>query len=188
VEPDFESRKYAMEQYGLTVMPSVVEMDDSNRTPEKFDRIVLWHTLEHIHDLHETLVHLREKIDAKGVIVLALPNPASSDARHYRENWIAWDAPRHLYHFVPDTLKKLLDRHDLQVAGYQPYIPDSLYNTLHSEKLLCKREKRGFHAPQLAAAGLKAIAATAIGFLWPMKASSIVYFVKKKDNRDGKDD
>jgi hypothetical protein len=161
VEPDFESRKFGREQYGLTILPSIAELADSNRTPEKF-------------------AYLSEKLDEKGILVLALPNPASSDARHYRENWIAWDAPRHLYHFVPDTLEKLLDRHDLQIAGYKPYFPDSLYNTLHSEKLRCKREKRGFSFLQLAAALLKAIAAAGIGALQPLKASSLVYFIKER--------
>ena len=180
VEPDREAAAYARERFGLNISPSLNDTIDGKI---KFDRIVLWHTLEHIHAIHETLEYAAQQLTPDGVLIIALPNPESSDAKHYRENWIAWDAPRHLYHFVPETLEKLLELHKLRVVKQLAYLPDTLYNTFHSEKLLCKRENRGFHAPQLGAAGLKAITASAIGFLWPMKASSIVYFVKKKTKK-----
>jgi hypothetical protein len=109
-----------------------------------------------------------------------LPNPESYDAKHYQENWIAWDAPRHLYHFVPETLKKLLEQHNLEIINRQPYPPDSIYNTLHSEKLRCKIAKKRFNAPQLGWALLKGIAAAGMGALLPPKASSLVYFVRKR--------
>jgi 2-polyprenyl-3-methyl-5-hydroxy-6-metoxy-1,4-benzoquinol methylase len=183
VEPDPESRGYGRERYGLNIYPAVTDMKalgEQNGSPKKFDRIVLWHALEHIHALNDTLAQAKELLAQEGMLVLALPNPASTDAKHYRENWIAWDAPRHLYHFVPDTLEKLLALHNLEIISRRPYLPDSLYNTIHSEKLLCKREKRGFHAPQLGVALLKALAAAAIGALQPLKASSLVYFVKER--------
>lgn len=180
VEPDSKSRDYGRAHYGLKIYPSLAETAQDICGEKKFDRIVLWHSLEHIHDLHETLSLARTLLDQEGLIVLTLPNMESHDARHYRENWIAWDAPRHLYHFVPDTLEKLLALHQLQLAGFQPYLPDSLYNTLNSEKLCSEREYRQFGALQFGAAVQQAIVAAAIGVLWPLKASSIVYFVKKR--------
>ena len=141
---------------------------------------MLWHTLEHIHAIHETLDYAAQQLAPGGVLIITLPNPESYDAKHYQENWIAWDAPRHLYHFVPETLEKLLEPHNLRIVHRQPYFPDSLYNTLHSEKLRCKRTKKGFHASQLGAALLKGIATATIGALLPPKASSLVYVVRKR--------
>ena len=174
VESDAEAASHAQQFYNLKVSRSLPDAGDS-----KFDCIVLWHTLEHIHAINETLDHAAEHLAPDGVLIIALPNPESYDAKQYKENWIAWDAPRHLYHFPPGTLEKLLEQHNLKVVHRQPYLPDSLYNTLHSEKLRCKRAKRGFRAPQWGAALLKGIAAAGIGTLLPRQASSLVYFVRK---------
>ncbi|NTW69886.1 MAG: class I SAM-dependent methyltransferase [Chlorobiaceae bacterium] len=188
VEPDCKSLDYGRAHYGLKIYPSFAETAQGIGDQKKFDRIVLWHSLEHIHDLHETLSLANTLLDQEGVIVLALPNMESHDACHYRENWIAWDAPRHLYHFVPDTLEKVLALHQLQLAGLQPYLPDSLYNTLNSEKLRSEREGGKFGALQFGDALRQAIVAVITGVLWPLKASSIVYFVRKKfANKDLKD-
>ena len=176
VEPDREAAAYARERFGLNVSPSLSDATDGEM---RFDRIVMWHTLEHIHAIHETLDYVAQQLSPDGVLIIALPNPDSSDAKHYQENWIAWDAPRHLYHFVPETLEKLLEGSGLKVVHRQPYPPDSIYNTLHSEKLRCKSARKGFHAPQWGAAMLKGIAAAVIGALLPLNASSLVYFVRK---------
>ena len=173
VETDAEAASHAQHVYSLKVSRSLPDEHGG-----KFDCMVLWHTLEHIHAIHETLEYVAKQLAPGGVLIIALPNPESYDAQHYRENWIAWDAPRHLYHFVPKTLEQLLERHSLKIVHNQPYPPDSIYNTLHSEKLRCKRTKKGFHAPQLGAALLKGIAAAGMGALLPQKASSLVYFVR----------
>ncbi|NTU45663.1 MAG: class I SAM-dependent methyltransferase [Chlorobiaceae bacterium] len=177
VEPESNAAEYARNSFGLHIAQSIEDIRLKNRL---FDRIVLWHTLEHIHDLHETVAFAGERLQEDGMLVLALPNPESHDARHYKENWIAWDAPRHLYHFVPKTVEKLLEQHHLELVTCQPYLPDSLYNSINSEKLRCTREKHRFTLPKMGAALLQATAAVATGMLQPLKASSIVYFVRKK--------
>ena len=174
VESDAEAASHAQQVYSLKVSCSL-----PNDGGGKFDRIIVWHTLEHIHAIHETLGNAAQQLAAGGMLIIALPNPESYDAKQYQENWIAWDAPRHLYHFVPETLEKLLERHNLKVVHRQPYPPDAIYNTLHSEKLLCKSEGKGFHIPQLGTALLKGIAAASIGAVLPRQASSLVYFVRK---------
>ena len=106
VESDAEAASHAQQVYNLKVSRSLPDASDS-----KFECIVLWHTLEHIHAINETLDHVAEHLAPDGVLIIALPNPESYDAKHYRENWIAWDAPRHLFHFMPGTLEKLLEQH-----------------------------------------------------------------------------
>ncbi len=178
VEPEPEAANYARRAFGLNIFPS---LSDATVGERRFDRIVLWHTLEHIHAIHETLDYAAQQLAPGGVLIIALPNPESFDAKHYKENWIAWDAPRHLYHFPPGTLEKLLAKHDMTVFKRISYFPDTLYNTLNSEKLRCKRAGKGFHAPQTGAALLKGIATATIVALQPLQASSLVYFVRKSE-------
>ena len=137
VEPDADAARYGREVFGLNIFPSIAEVSAGRK---KFDRIVLWHTLEHIHAINETLHEIAEQLKPDGVLVIALPNPASFDAEHFKENWVAWDAPRHLYHFWPGTLEKLLGLHGLRVFKQRAYLPDAVYNCFHSEGLRCSRQ------------------------------------------------
>ena len=101
----------------------------------RFDRIVFWHMLEHLHRVGEALDNARELLKPGGQLVIALPNIGSLDARRYGPNWIALDAPRHLYHFTPETLGKLLEKHGFSVLELGRWLPDTLYNLWYSEKL-----------------------------------------------------
>jgi 2-polyprenyl-3-methyl-5-hydroxy-6-metoxy-1,4-benzoquinol methylase len=175
VEPDAESAAYAREVFGLRVSPVLQQ----NGYSSGFDRIVLWHTLEHIHTLRETLNCLASLLEPDGVLVIALPNPASSGAKFYRENWIAWDAPRHLFHFMPGTLEALLEQHKLRVFKHQPYLPDALYNTFYSEQLRCKSQDGRFHLLQRGIAFGRAMVSLGFEALWQKQASSFIYFARK---------
>ena len=177
VEPDADAATYARKRSGLKISPT---LSDQNLEEKTFDRIVLWHTLEHIHAIHETLCQVARLLKPDGVLVIALPNPASYDAEYYRENWVAYDAPRHLYHFQPGTLEKLLELHKLTVFRRQPYFPDLLYNSFHSEALLSTRQKRRFTVLRMCSLLGRVSLYAAKGGLWPMKASSLVYFARKK--------
>ena len=175
VEPDPDAARYAREVFGLNIFPSIAEEGAERRT---FDRIVLWHTLEHIHGINETLHEVAHQLKPDGVLVIAVPNPASVDAEQYGKHWIAYDAPRHLYHFWQGTLEKLLVLHKLSVFKRIPYFPDTVYNMLYSEALLSKREQRTFNALRIATLlGRVAIDAVKGG----ERASSVVYFARRAE-------
>lgn len=80
IEPDRESAAYARERYGLRILHALGELAENEKG---YDRIVLWHTLEHIDDLHATLQEMERLLAPDGKIILALPNPFSYDAQHY---------------------------------------------------------------------------------------------------------
>lgn len=73
-----------------------------------FQVITLWHVLEHIHTLRETMELLVSKLEAKGIVVIAVPNQAGLDKNLYGEHWAAWDVPRHLYHWGPQSLEHFM--------------------------------------------------------------------------------
>jgi len=174
VEPHAPSAEYARKKFGLKVT-GIVQDDEV----KKFDRIVLWHTLEHIHALHETLHTLKELLAPEGLMVVALPNYDSFSAKRYQKNWIAYDAPRHLYHFLPETLAKLLEQHDLTITKQLPYFPDALYNNLYSEQLACKRSGVRFHILRIASAIIRGSMDAISSIIDPNHADTLVYFIKK---------
>ena len=98
------------------------------------DMIMMWHVLEHIPDMLQVLPKLLEKITPKGYLVIAVPNNNCYDSKVYNENWAAWDAPRHLYHFNHKSLIKLMDNHSLSLISKKPLFLDSFYVSYLSEK------------------------------------------------------
>ena len=102
VEPSPSAREVVAAKK-LTVFPSL----EGLRSASRFDAITLWHVLEHLENPSESLQHFYEKLQPKGYLILALPNPNSWDAHHYKSFWAAWDVPRHLWHFTEEGIMRV---------------------------------------------------------------------------------
>ena len=63
-----------------------------------------------------------------------MPNYTSYDAKVYKEFWAAYDVPRHLYHFSPASMRKLLSMHNMEVISIEPMWYDSFYVSMLGEK------------------------------------------------------
>jgi len=180
-EKDSRSANLAKERFGLDI-----ETADICDTPPSgtFDRIILWHSLEHLHRLNETLEIASHALAPGGAMVVALPNAAGLDATLYGKNWVAWDAPRHLYHFTPATLAELLRKHGLGITAMRQFIPDSLYNCLLSEEL-AQRASGGKNPLLLARGLLRAIRSTASGIRDSTTSSTLVYHIASAREKAG---
>ena len=170
IEPD-SNAVLAARSAGLTQV-SEVELPNSD-FDRRFDRIVFWHALEHLHQLGEHLDKARELLDADGQLVIALPNLQSYDARLYGSHWIALDAPRHLYHFTPTTLRALLNKHGFSIIEISSWMPDTVYNVWYSEKLDRKIKGKRLGIGGIARAAMRIAGSFAVG-RDPKRASSIV--------------
>jgi len=100
----------------------------------KFDAISMWHVLEHVVDLKETLGFLTNSLNKGGVMIIALPNYKSFDAKHYAEFWAAYDLPRHLYHFDKKSINMLVTGFGLELIETKGMLFDSYYVSMLSEK------------------------------------------------------
>ena len=131
IEPDNNARIYAKETYGLTIH----DEDFIKIIPAKsFDVISLWHVLEHVYNLNDRIVDLKQIVKDSGLIIIAVPNNTSLDANYYKEYWAAYDLPRHLYHFTQQTLTQLFEKHGLKLIKTLPMRFDSFYVSMLSEK------------------------------------------------------
>ena len=169
VEPDEGARKKALQLYGIeTATPQNL----NSFTSASADVITLWHVLEHVHLLHETLTELKRILKDDGLLFIAVPNYTSNDAKHYGEHWAAWDVPRHLYHFSPRSLKKLFELHHLSLAASLPMWFDSFYVSMLSEKY-----KTG--KPGLASALFTGMVSNVSALSDKDKCSSLIYVGRK---------
>jgi SAM-dependent methyltransferase len=76
--------------------------------PASFDVVTLWHVLEHLDDPRAILVKIRQILNPDGVVVIAVPNFDSMQARLFRGAWYHLDVPRHLFHYTPASLANIL--------------------------------------------------------------------------------
>ncbi|PWJ55240.1 methyltransferase family protein [Dyadobacter jejuensis] len=127
-EPDPQARKQAQQKTQSEIVTHIDELQGD------YDIVTMWHVLEHVHRLNETIDWLRNRVTAKGKIIIAVPNPGSYDAQHYHRFWAAYDVPRHLYHFTPSTMDKLLQKHQLKIERIDPMWFDSYYVSMLSSK------------------------------------------------------
>ncbi|MDX6594720.1 MAG: hypothetical protein QOI72_102, partial [Solirubrobacterales bacterium] len=66
--------------------------------------IVFWHSLEHLPEPAAALERAAALLAPGGVIVIAVPNSDSFQARAFGDRWLALDLPRHLVHLTSDAL------------------------------------------------------------------------------------
>ena len=130
LEPDKDARNVAAESN--IDLRNVDEL--FHLTENSFDAITLWHVLEHVHTLQSYLDQCRKLLKEDGRLIIAVPNYTSLDAAIYKEYWAAYDVPRHLYHFSPLSMKKLVDKSSMRLIDCKPMLFDSFYVSLLSSK------------------------------------------------------
>lgn len=131
IEPNDKARDFAINQQKLAVFTDLNSLGVNLRT---FDCITLWHVLEHVHDLDQTLTKINNLLSSKGTLIIAVPNCNSPDARKYKTFWAAYDVPRHLYHFTVESFTRLAARHRFIVEKILPQKLDAYYVSMLSEK------------------------------------------------------
>ncbi len=127
VEPNEGAKKLAQEKE--------IDLQESldNFSEKTFDVITMWHVLEHLPDLEETISTIEKLLKPEGILIIAVPNYKSFDANYYKEHWAAYDVPRHLWHFSQGSMKVLFSK-KLKLIKTVPMIFDSFYVSLLSEK------------------------------------------------------
>lgn len=83
--------------------------------PGRVDMVSLWHVLEHLHDPLGVLTRAHDLLAPDGILLLAIPNLDSWQARTFGRHWFHHDPPRHLWAFGRRGLLALLAR-----AGFAP--------------------------------------------------------------------
>ena len=170
LEPDAASRQRCLDTYGVQLQPieNLYTLSEN-----KFEVITLWHVLEHVHDLKDYLQAFSKLLKQNGRLIIAVPNYTSYDACFYKKHWAAYDVPRHLYHFSPDAMNKLVKQFNMQIVEYKPMWFDSFYVSLLSEKY----KKSGMLG--LLRALLIGCISNITALRDAKKASSIIYQIKK---------
>jgi len=168
-EKSGDARNVASANFGIGLFPP----EKLFSLPEKeFDAVTLWHVLEHIHELQATISQIRKVLKDDGFAFIALPNHESYDACFYRENWAAYDVPRHIWHFSPEQFRQFATANGFRIVKIFRMPLDAFYVSYLSEK---------YKDPRLAFA--RGIFRGKISWLISLfrkeRCSSVIYALKK---------
>src|SRR5690606_12248047 len=86
-EPSATARQLSIQKFTKTkVINDLSEIAD-----QSVDAITLWHVLEHIDNQDDILNLFFNKLKPNGLLIIAVPNHTSYDAKRYRQFWAAYD-------------------------------------------------------------------------------------------------
>ena len=114
----------------------IVDITELNK--ESFDVITMFHSVEHLHNIHESLSNIYNLLDPQGVLLISFPNYYAYEKSFFKEHWIAYDAPRHLYHFSPKSIEKLLIKKKFRIIESKAVYLDTFYNIIMSTNKIYK--------------------------------------------------
>ncbi|HSH52034.1 MAG TPA: class I SAM-dependent methyltransferase [Bacteroidales bacterium] len=173
IEINEQARNFGKQYFGLNILhPEKLLNGEIN---QKYKVVTLWHVLEHLYQPGLYLQRISEILDNDGVLILALPNPESYDAKFYQKFWAGYDVPRHIWHFTPQTIAKHTSaNYTITKLKRLPF--DSFYNSILSEKYRNKK----FQFLRGLMIGFFSYTNSLINI---KKSSSIIYVLKKKNNK-----
>ncbi len=97
---------------------------------DKFDLIVLFHVLEHIHEPKNFLKNISKLLNSNGKIVVEVPNYNDFQIR-VNKSYKNWQHQRaHIHYFTPKILKKIFRESGFKVnvSGVQRYSIENMFS------------------------------------------------------------
>lgn len=169
IEINDNVRKISASRFGLDVIsPGQITTLPAGH----FDCITLWHVLEHLQDPFKYASEIKRLLRPGGSCIVALPNCQSYDAQYYRDFWAAYDVPRHLWHFTPQTFRKFTEKTGLIFKEIKALSLDVFYISLLSEKY--KASKIHFISGMIIGLWF-----SILSLLRKEASSSLIYLLKK---------
>lgn len=111
IEPS-ESAKYAVKK-GIEVINK--KFEEINLPKNKYDVVILNHTLEHMDNPLKVLEKVYEILKKGGIIFIDVPNFGSLSSLVFRKRFSFLLPEEHNFHFTKDSLSKLLEKSNFKV-------------------------------------------------------------------------
>jgi SAM-dependent methyltransferase len=127
--------RHIREQLGLTAFAGTLPHPELR--PGTFEAVTMSQSLEHLHDPLCALREAHRLLVPGGRIAITVPNIEGLPFRWFGADWFGLDVPRHLTHFSPHTLARMLTAAGFEVGGVYPLRHNSWLR--HSALLAARR-------------------------------------------------
>lgn len=115
VELSSAACEVARRNTGLAVFHGTV--DEASFPNEFFDVVTMHQVLEHTQNPAETLSEIHRILKADGLVAMSVPDAESWESKIFGPAWVAWELPRHLYHFSRATITAMLEKKGFSVIA-----------------------------------------------------------------------
>ena len=128
-----ESKKWETLSYDINNGSFKIN-DIYNLKDNSIDLITMWHSIEHFHNINEIFEIISKKIKDDGYLLIACPNIQAAEIKLLKNQWVAYDIPRHLYHFSPKSLSNYINKFNFKVVSKYQMLQDTIFNIFMSLK------------------------------------------------------
>lgn len=115
IELSKEAVSFAKKTFDITLKKG--DFLDYHFPKNSLDVVVLNNALEHLYSPRKTLEEVYSCLKKGGIIIITVPNVNSIGLKLFGKNWHALQPPRHLYHFSPSTLSRLITQIGFTFTG-----------------------------------------------------------------------
>ena len=130
IEKNEGARKIAIRKNNIKINSDLLSLKEKN----KYDVVTMWHVLEHVYYPQTYIKKIYKILKKDGVIIIAVPNCNSYDAKKYEENWVAYDLPIHVSHFRKKDIHNIANKNNLKLKHVEPMFFDAYYISMLSSK------------------------------------------------------
>lgn len=115
IEMDPIASAFMRDTLGIPVEATNDVLGALERSAARYDVIALWHSLEHISTPCDVFASVSRKLAPGGILVVAIPDLHSPQARRLGSHWFHLDAPRHITFWSTAGLARLGEQHGLRL-------------------------------------------------------------------------
>jgi len=129
------------------------DLQDITFSGAPYQAVIFNNVLEHLGAPVENLKVARHILDRNGYLFLEVPNIESVQFTLFRGSWFPLQLPEHLFHFSPDSLKKITETCDLKrvwLSTFSPRVSPAGYVASIFPFLRPDRLRRSMSKPLLA--------------------------------------
>lgn len=83
---------------------------ENAKISKKFDLITIQYVIEHFTDPKKALIKAHALLKENGTLILSTPNTDSIEYKIFKDNWGAFEVPRHLFLFNKKNIQMLLKK------------------------------------------------------------------------------
>lgn len=164
-EPSAKARTFAARK-GIELLDQTTSIQANS-----IQVITMYHVLEHVPDYRKQIANIENWLKEDGILILALPNYKSLDAKWFKNYWAGYDVPRHLFHFNKAAVRNIF-KGKFDMISMKPMWFDSFYVSILSARYQKKRFSFIY--------GLLVGLLSNINAIFSKEPSSVVYILKKR--------
>jgi 2-polyprenyl-3-methyl-5-hydroxy-6-metoxy-1,4-benzoquinol methylase len=108
IDTEADVVEFARQRLGLEAC-AVADAEQDQLPAGPFDVVTMWGMFQLAYRPHQLLEKVRSSLSSRGIIAIGVSNIGSAGARLFGSHWRGLGLPRHLVHYDPATLSRMVE-------------------------------------------------------------------------------